>query len=232
MTRMKCPKCQRPIDTTGLKPGSSVTCQCGNVVTVPKQGMSRTMLFIIIGAGAVVLACPCLGILSAIAIPNFVRFQARARQSECNANLKSLYTGLMIGAQGKEGSELTLAQTGFAPERGNRYSYFLGKGPMEDRSGAQPQGTEQARGVGVDTFRFPTMRVYTLEDLPPEVASQVGISGTCPECEFTVACAGDVDNSPNDTPDVWTVSNKDRTIDSQPVAAGEPYNHVNDVNMD
>jgi type IV pilus assembly protein PilA len=232
MTTMKCPKCQRPIDTTGLKPGSPITCQCGNVVTAPKPGMSRTMLFVLIGAGAVVLACPCLGVLSAIAIPNFVRFQARSKQSECRVNLKSLYTGLMVAAQDTQGSELTVSQINFSPERGNRYSYFLGKGPMEDRSGAQPQGTEQARAVGADTFKFPTMRVYTLEDLPPEVASQVGISGTCPECEFTVACAGDVDNNSNDTPDVWTVSNKDRTIDGQPVAAGQPYNHVNDVTMD
>ncbi|HVG63847.1 MAG TPA: fimbrial protein [Hyalangium sp.] len=229
---MKCPKCQRPIDTTGLKPGAPVTCQCGNVVAVPKPGMSRTMLFIIIGAGLVVLACPCLGILSAIAIPNFVRFQARAKQAECNVNLKSLYMGLMTSAQDKQGSELTFSQIRFSPERGNRYSYFLGNGPMEDRSGPQPQGTEQARAIGADTLRFPTLRVYTLEDLPPEVASQVGIEGTCPECEFTVACAGDVDNNPNDTPDVWTVSNMDRTIDGQNVAAGQPYNHVNDVTLD
>src|SRR3712207_9241843 len=35
-----------------------------------------------------------IGILAAIAIPNFIRFQARARQSEANTNLKSLFTGL------------------------------------------------------------------------------------------------------------------------------------------
>jgi type IV pilus assembly protein PilA len=230
---MKCPKCQGPINTTGLKPGSSATCsQCGNVVAVPKQGMSRTMLFILIGAGAVVLACPCLGVLSAIAIPNFVRFQARARQSECNVNLKSLYTGFMVSRESAEGSGLTLSQAGFAPARGNRYSYFLGKGPMEDRSGMQAQGSEQALAVGVDTFKFPTLRVYTLEDLPPDVAGEVGISGTCPDCEFTAACAGDVDNAPNDTPDVWTISSKDRMVDGQAVPAGVPHNHMNDVTMD
>lgn len=231
---VQCPKCQRPIDTAGLKPGSSVTCsQCGNVVAVPKPGMSRTMLFVLIGASAVVLACPCLGVLSAIAIPNFIRFQARARQSECHANLKSLYTGLRLySGQKMEGSELTMFQTAFVPERGNRYSYFMGTGPMEDRSGAQAQGVEEARAIGADTFRFPTLRVYTLADLPPQVAEQVGISGTCPGCEFTVACAGDVDNNPHDTPDVWTLSSKDRTVDGQHIPAGEPYNHVNDVTMD
>jgi hypothetical protein len=194
--------------------------------------MSRTMLSVLIGAGVVVLACPCLGVLSAIAIPNFIRFQARARQSECHTNLKSLYTGFMVSREAGPSSEFTFSQIGFSPERGNRYSYFLGQGPMEDRSGPQAQGTEQARAIGVDTFRFQGMRVYTLDDVPPQVAEQVGISGTCPDCEFTAACVGDVDNHPNDTPDVWTISSKDRTIDGVRVAAGEPYNHVNDVTQD
>ena len=35
-----------------------------------------------------------IGILAAIAIPSFERFQARARQAEVSANLKSLFTGL------------------------------------------------------------------------------------------------------------------------------------------
>jgi hypothetical protein len=226
---VKCPKCQRSINTTGLKPGSSVECQCGNVVVVPKSGMSRTLLVVLILGGFVVLACPC---LAAISIPNFIRFQARARQSECNTNLRSLYTGLRVSLPQMEGSTVSLSQIGFSPERGNRYSYFLGAGPMEDRSGMQAQGGEQTLAVGVDTFKFPNLRVYTLEDLPQEVAEQVGIQGTCPDCEFTVACAGDVDNSPEDTPDVWTVSSKDRTINGEQVPAGMPYNHVNDVNMD
>jgi type IV pilus assembly protein PilA len=229
---MKCPKCQRPINMTGLQPGASITCQCGNVVTVPKPGMSRTMLFVLIGAGLVVLACPCLGVISAIAIPNFIRFQARARQAECRTQIKSLFTALKVTDQPTEGAELTFSQLGFSPERSNRYSYFLGKGPMEDRSGSQAQGTEQARAIGVDTFRYPTQRVFTLADLPPEVAEQVGITGTCPDCDFTVACAGDVDNNPRDTPDVWTISSKDRSINGEPVPAGEPYNDVNDVITD
>jgi prepilin-type N-terminal cleavage/methylation domain-containing protein len=35
-----------------------------------------------------------IGILAAIAIPNFVRFQARARQAEANSNLKTLFIGM------------------------------------------------------------------------------------------------------------------------------------------
>ena len=33
-----------------------------------------------------------IGILAAIAIPNFIKFQARSKQSEVKSNLKGLYT--------------------------------------------------------------------------------------------------------------------------------------------
>src|ERR1043165_1121016 len=35
---------------------------------------------------------PIIGIQAAIAIPNFIKFQARSKQSECKSNLKGLYT--------------------------------------------------------------------------------------------------------------------------------------------
>jgi type IV pilus assembly protein PilA len=229
---IKCPKCGRPVNVNGLQPGSNVTCVCGNVLMVPKKGMSRTVLALIIGAGVVVLACPCIGVLAAIAIPNFIRFQARARQAECTTNLKMFYTdaraSLLEGSVQKD-----LSKLGFAPERGNRYAYFLGPGPMEERSRSQIQGAEGAEAIGVDTFRFPNMRVLTFKDLPPDVASQVGISGACPECSITMACAGDVDNNPSDSPDVWSISTQDRhTASGELIPAGQAYNHVNDVTSD
>src|SRR4051794_18486634 len=75
-----------------------------------------------------------IGILAAIAIPNFVRFQARARQSEANTNLKSLFTGLRTQQRFPPPS---IRATSFSPERGNRYSYHLENNcsNFEDRSG-------------------------------------------------------------------------------------------------
>jgi type IV pilus assembly protein PilA len=229
---VKCPKCGLPVDVAGMQPGSNVSCTCGNVVTVPKKGMSRTVLFVLIGVGTVALACPCLGIASAIAIPNFIRFQARARQSECKANLKAFYSAARM-AKEESGTPPDLSKLAFSPERGNRYAYFIGRGPMEDRSGPQATGTEGAQGIGMDTVRFPQLRPLAFEDLPPDVASQVGISGVCPDCELTAACAGDVDNTPSDSPDVWSISTRERKAENgETIIAGEPYNHVNDVTSD
>jgi hypothetical protein len=225
---LNCPQCQRMLPTKGSQPGTSITCECGGVVVVPKQGMSRKKRNLLI---ALVLAGPCIAMQVKV-IHNFIHFGARARQSECNSNLKSLYTVLKASEPPTPGSELTFSQLGFSPERGNRYSYFLGAGPMEDRSRAQAQGSEKARAIGVDTFRFENLRAYTLEDLPRELASQVGVKGTGPKADFVVACAGDIDNDPSDPPDVWSIASHDRTLQGERVAAGEPYCHVEDLKTD
>lgn len=228
-----CPKCGRPVGLAGRKPGSTVTCACGNVVAVPRKGLSRTLLFALIGGGLVVLACPCVGILAAVAIPNFMSYQARARQSECRANLTSFRANAQLVLLERELFRLDLSSLGFKPERGNRYAYFVGPGPMEDRSGSNVAATEELQAIGVDSFKFPKARPLTFHDLPPEVAAEVGISGECPDCAITMACAGDIDDNPSDAPDVWSISTRDRqTRGGEVIPAGKPFHHVDDLTSD
>ncbi len=92
-----------------------------------------------------------IGILAAIAIPNFIRFQARARQSEVHANLKSLFTGLRTQQRMPPGA---IRATSFAPERGNRYSYHLENAcsNFENRNGIDAIQNDDDTCIGVDTF--------------------------------------------------------------------------------
>lgn len=222
---VKCPKCGRMLEMAGMKPGSAVTCQCGNVVVVPKSG-KIPWLIILLGVG--VLGCTCTGILAAIAIPNFIKFQSRAKQSECVANLKSFYTLQRTANLSDEGYPLALSRVQFSPERANRYAYFVGAGPMEDRSGLEVTRTEEAQAIGVDTFRYKDASPITFEQLPPEVAQLAGLSGQCPDCNITMVCAGNIDG--DSTLDVWSISTGDRTLgDGTMIAGGEPFQHVNDV---
>ncbi len=64
-----------------------------------------------------------IGLLAALAIPNFIKFQARSRQSEAKANLKAYFTAqkAYYGDKGVYCTELDAV--GFAPERNNRYQY-------------------------------------------------------------------------------------------------------------
>jgi type IV pilus assembly protein PilA len=195
-----------------------------------------------------------IGILAAIAIPNFIRFQARARQSEVHGNLKSLFTGLRTQ---QRMPQATIRATGFAPERGNRYSYHLENScgtAAEDRSGQQAQVHNNDTCIGPDIFRFgtnfPTTFATTLKpltaadwgaDAPTDMNAKTdaGIYGDDAKWGFLAYGAGDVDNEPADGADTWAIGSYDGKLGAEcpaasdiPVAAGEPYNTYNDVNCD
>src|SRR4051812_8226455 len=76
-----------------------------------------------------------IGILAAIAIPNFIRFQARAKQSEAKGNLKSIFTAERSYFQEHDRYGDNFKTIGFAPERNNRYLFQVGTaGQHEDRT--------------------------------------------------------------------------------------------------
>jgi type IV pilus assembly protein PilA len=76
-----------------------------------------------------------IGILAAIAIPNFNRFQAKSKQSEAKTNLKAIFTAAKARVAEKDDyanpvNNTALTQIGWAPEPGNRYTYYYGAGTI------------------------------------------------------------------------------------------------------
>ncbi len=69
-----------------------------------------------------------IGLLAALAIPNFMKFQARARQSEARANLKNIFVTELAYYHDQQVFCDLLSTIGFAPERNNRYLYSLATG--------------------------------------------------------------------------------------------------------
>jgi prepilin-type N-terminal cleavage/methylation domain-containing protein len=194
-----------------------------------------------------------IGILAAIAIPNFIRFQARARQSEVHTNLKSLFTGLRTQ---QRKPPTAIRATSFAPERGNRYSYHLDDGcaSTEDRSNVDTVQHDEDTCIGVDTFKFASFPQHF--DIVPlgsaqwnakcttdNLAVASGIYGTQDDWCFLAYGAGDVDNTlpaaTGDKADTWVISSSDGQLGAvcplsaaENVAAGEPFNVYNDVNCE
>jgi len=67
-----------------------------------------------------------IGILAAIAIPNFLRFQAKSKQSEAKGNLSGIFTG-ETSYQAENNRFGSLAQIAWAPIGTSiRYQYFSG----------------------------------------------------------------------------------------------------------
>ena len=68
-----------------------------------------------------------IGILAAIAIPNFVKFQCRSKQSEAKGNLKALYVSQESYRAEADTYGLTTLIVGFAP-KGNKIRYVYTTG--------------------------------------------------------------------------------------------------------
>ncbi|NPD25178.1 fimbrial protein [Corallococcus exiguus] len=186
----------------------------------------RKWFFTVLG----LLACSCLGMVAINTVRNFVRFGQRAKAAECKSHLKAWYALQRRHYQDTRTYEPVFAKVGFAPERDNRYAYFAGRGPMEVRDQERGEAPEGAVAIGVDTFRFTSLRPLDVEALPPSLKARLGVSGTCPACDITLTCVGNTDD--DTTLDVWVLSTGPldlHDVDGDPAEPGVPVQLVDDT---
>ena len=175
-----------------------------------------------------------IGILAAIAIPNFIKFQARSKQSEAKANLKAVFTAQKAFFQEKDRFSTLTGEVGFEPERNNRYAYFLdATGTIEPRTTSTITQATTYTGIAVDTFKYGSAldQAYGAT----ACASAAGLTGT-PATSFVALALGNIDA--DTTVDQWTISSDSRvftaggscTADANN-PSGEPANDQNDVNL-
>ena len=193
-----------------------------------------------------------IGILAAIAIPNFIKFQARSKQGEAKANLKAWFTSERAYLQEKDKYVDDIKTLGFSPERGNRYAYYFAEAEAcEKRSSTgidNGSGTDEKNCIEVDTGKYngataspgmakkPGVGTWSGGGNDPKIP---GISGSCPGCNISGLAAGNVDNEPTGI-DTWFIATKDAaTITANcgnkgetTAVAGSPYLSYNDVDCD
>ncbi|RKH71426.1 type IV pilin protein [Corallococcus aberystwythensis] len=180
-----------------------------------------------------------IGILAAIAIPNFIRFQAKSKQSEAKTNLKAIFTAQKAYFGEKDKYQVDFTVIGFDPEAGNRYSYGLVATCNEAVNVADRKTNAVTGCIGQDLAKFTTA--------PTGVAalSEVGVLpdvSDCPSCFFNASAIGNVDNDPEG--DTWGITSSPVATDvtlagtcgvdttttlADNVSAGEPTNAFNDV---
>jgi type II secretory pathway pseudopilin PulG len=110
-------KMRQTLETTPSQDGYTVS------LTVP-EGLVKDIAEQLTGGGA--MTAGTLGVLAAVAVPNFVKFQSRAKQTEVKSNLKAAYTAQRVFAAEKKRWGKSFREIGFAPESGRRYTYCLG----------------------------------------------------------------------------------------------------------
>jgi|GEM_PF-509006 len=103
-----------------------------------------------------------LGIIAAIAIPNFLRFQAKARQSEARANLSSIYNKQMEFYFQQNRYAQSFEELDWSPIGITRYAYFLNEGSSTqpaDKVYHLPEGVE----AYVDEYGFQVIAVGNID---------------------------------------------------------------------
>ncbi len=142
---------------------------------VPKGSQGFTLIELMIVVAII-------GILAAIAIPNFMTYQAKAKQSEVKAMLAGAFTAATTVMYAQNGTYVItdIGQLGFGPTGRPNYSYWF------DVSGtptAIPGGSTATAPCNVNSA-------------PAGVAASV--SG------FTAGARGNIDNDP--TCDDWLIN--------------------------
>ncbi len=122
-----------------------------------------------------------IGILAAIAIPNFLKFQAKSKQSEAKTNLKAIYTA-ETGYYGENNAYNTFDKVNWQPVGVNRYTYDIGTATITNPPGA---GTLLLI-AGIPAVTMPTIGQVVTDN------------------NFTAAAAGNIDNDPD--LDQWTIT--------------------------
>ena len=120
-----------------------------------------------------------IGILAAIAIPDFLTFQAKAKQSEAKQNLGAVYTTQVayFSEFNEYGSTMCLSNLHWRPEGTTRYTY----------------------GCGDETTSTASVPV-TIDNA---VCSPAPTSG--PASDFTVCATGNIDNDTTAL-DTWSMN--------------------------
>jgi type IV pilus assembly protein PilA len=135
-----------------------------------------------------------IGILAAIAIPNFLRYQAKSRQSEAKTNLGAIFVAetAYLGENSRYGS---FSEIGYAlAGNTNRYTY---------RSPAILGATASSNTVGVDQVPCGAPVGCTVQnDSAPAVTNNA--STVAGSVGFTASAVASIDNDA--TVDGWSVN--------------------------
>ena len=188
-----------------------------------------------------------IGILAAVAIPNFIKYQARVKKSEAKQSLRGLYVAEKALFVEKDSYSSSLPDIGFYPERGNRFALIVGCGTFSVRNAVSETVNASQCAITADVLKgFPDIRTAALTNITT-TASTSGMGSCTPVADIGCVDVGNnggvfafaVGNIDNDTTiDTWAVSTMSITVatngtvgsesQGESVPPGTPGNSIDD----
>lgn len=169
-----------------------------------------------------------IGILAAVAIPNYQKYQARARQSEAKIALGAVFTAEKAYATEQSTYSACLQHIGYAPEGAKRY-YAVGfTDAASNGTNCGPAGgvicaTVTWNGTAADAGDPCATGAGTTNYLHNVTASQGGtaatqanLGGTLTQGTFTAGAAGNVSSTQTGV-DIWTIDETKNLRNTTPV---------------
>lgn len=151
-----------------------------------------------------------IGILAAIAVPNYQRFQAKSRQSEAKGNLSAIYTAEKAFFAEWNYYFTDFRDIGFSPEGNLRYKVGFGAAGVAlpanigytGPSNTNPAAVTTATIFNTTTYCPTTAGKSSVCTEGPYVMALPATSETA--IKFTAGAAGNVDDDA--TADQWTIN--------------------------
>jgi len=139
-----------------------------------RQGFTLIELMIVVAI---------IGILAAIAIPNFLRFQAKSKQTEAKANLGSIGTTAESYRMEQDTYIISqLSDLGWGPTGTPRYSYWYAVGATP--SNFNP-GVGTVQSCSIDTAPAVAPVAATAGTFTAAAKGQIDTDATCDEWSYT-----------------------------------------------
>lgn len=174
----------------------------------PKGGNPMKITCVVLG---LVLGCGGIGVvglLAALAIPNFLKFQCKSKQSEVRANLMGLRIAeeAFFAEHGFYTSDLVAL--GWTPSGAPQYVYgFAYVGPENVTTGPSDHDIERSDTLHEDVIAkggYSTEKMVRIdggklypEDLPEDSYVE--------RTDYVAAAVGDLSADPSGTLDIWTL---------------------------
>jgi type IV pilus assembly protein PilA len=143
-----------------------------------------------------------IGILAAIAIPNFLKFQAKSKQSEAKSNLGAIFTG-EISYFGENNAYSNFNAINWSPSGTPRYRYVLSSTVTAPTDNSLIVGAATpATMPGTIVWNVNLNNVMQADGTTPVVPITPSIDNT--NARFTAGALGVISNSGNS--DAWSIN--------------------------